>query len=172
MTLHDLIIELRAILYGEAPSRLHANRTIDDPDHPDEGGLGRPFTAYFHRYIGHWSHWGQSRLGMSSIMEVSEWCGARHTGHQIPHAVPPVWTLCAQMVYEATYLGQEPADLAWLHDMELEQVDRMLTQALTHAREWRKRQESRPKEPRFDGPDPLPYERVVRSGLPRLEPTA
>ena len=110
---------------------------------------------------------------MLSIMEVSDWCHARHTSHSIPGASR---SLCSQMVYEATYLGQEPADLAWLHDMELEQVERMLTSALNHARESRKRQESRPKGARFDGPDPLPYERiktevrkgrlvVVRSGL-------
>ncbi len=166
MNLHQQVVELRRILAGETPSRLHTQR-LTDTDHPDEGGIGLPFTEHFHRYLGHWSHWGGSRLGMLSIMEISDWCHARHTSHAIPGSSR---SLCAQLVYEACYLGQEPYNLAWLHAMELEQVERMLISALSHATEWREGREQRPREPRHDGPDPLPYERVVRSHLPHWEP--
>ena len=168
MTLHEQIVDLRRVFAEEAPSRLHSS-SITDTDHPDEGGVGLPFTERFMRYVGHWSHWGQTRLGMLSVMEVSDWCSARHTSHQIPYSTR---SLCAQMVFEVAYLGQEPDDIAWSRSLPLEQTERMLETALSHAREWRLRQEHRPKEPTYDGPDPLPYERVVRSGLPRLEPTA
>lgn len=168
MTTHELIVELRGILLAEAPSRLHTQRLTDD-DHPDEGGLGMPFTERFHRYIGHWSHWGQSRLGMLSIMEISDWCHARHTSHSIPGSSR---SLCAQLVFEVCYLGQELDDISWLRGMEREMGASMVHNALAHASGWRKRQETRPKEPRHDGPDPLPYERVVRSGLPRMEQPA
>lgn len=168
MTTRELIVELRAILLAEAPSRLHTER-LTDADHPDEGGIGMPFTERFHRYLGHWSHWGQSRLGMLSIMEVSDWCHARHTSHSIPGSDR---SLCAQLVFEVCYLGQEPSDVSWSRGMAVEMVTSMVHNALLHGRDWRDRQERRPKEPNFDGPDPLPYERVVRSGLPRVESTA
>ncbi len=162
MPLDQLIADLRAIFRDEAPTRLHT-QALTDNDHPDEGGIGLPFTARFHRYLGHWSHWGQSRLGMLSVMEVSEWCHARHTSHAIPGSSR---SLCAQLVYEACYLGQEVSDLAWLHALPSEQVERMLTGALNHAAEWRERQESRPTEARHDGPDPLPYERIKTERMP------
>lgn len=168
MTLSEQIAELRAIFRNEAPMRLHT-QALTDNDHPDEGGIGLPFTERFHRYLGHWSHWGSSRLGMLSVLEVSDWCHARHTSHSLPGHDR---SLCAQMVYEVGYLGQTVADVAWLHDLPPEQVERMLTGALNHAADWRERQESRPLEPRHDGPDPLPYERVVRSALPRIEQPA
>jgi len=163
MTLTELIIELRAEIRAEVPERLHTSHVpkllnddgTTDRGNADEGGLGLPLTARMHRFIGHWSHWGSSRLGTLSIMEVSDWCHARHTGHS---RLGSDRSLCAQMVYESAHLGQEPSDVAWLHDLPLEQTETMLLAALHHARDWRLGQEQRSKGVRFDGPDPLPYE--------------
>jgi hypothetical protein len=174
MTLRAQILDLRAAVRSEVPERIHASSTprllnddgTTDRKDADEHGIGPPLTSRMHRYIGHWAHWGQSRLGTLSIMEVSDWCHARHTDHCMPGSTR---SLCAQLLHELALLGQEPDDLAWLHGLPLEQVERMLVQALNHAAEWRTAQERRSKGARFDGPDPLPYERVVRSGLARVE---
>lgn len=169
MSLHDMICDLRLELRGEIPDRMHTSHVpkllnddgTTDRSNADQGGLGLPWTAAMHRFIGHWSHWGNSRLGTLSILEVSDWCHARHTSHAIPGSTR---SLCAQMLHEVTLLGQEPADVAWIHGLPLYQVTSMLTQALHHAADWRFRQEHRPREARFDGPDPLPYEPLMRHG--------
>lgn len=161
--LERMILDLRQVLRDEVPNRLHASATprllnddgTTDRNNADEGGLGPPLTAQMHRFIGHWSHWGSSRLGTLSIMDVSDWCHARHTGHSRPGSDR---SLCAQMLHEVGLLGQEPSDLAWIYGLPLEQVESMLGSALRHAAEWRMQQERRPKGARFDGPDPLPYE--------------
>lgn len=167
MSLRTQILDLRAAVRAEVPERIHASSTprllnddgTTDRDHADEQGIGLPLTSRMHRYIGHWSHWGQSRLGTLSIMEVSDWCHARHTGHSIAGSTR---SLCAQMLHELALLGQEPSDLAWIHGLPIEQVESMLNQALEHARYWRQGQEKRSKGPRFDGPEPLPYEPLRR----------
>lgn len=168
--LQSMILDLRAAIRSEIPDRLHTSHTpkllnddgTTDRNNADEGGIGLPLTSKMHRFIGHWSHWGQSRLGTLSIMEVSDHCNARHTDHRIPGSTR---SLCAQMLHEVGMLGQEPQDVAWIHALPLEQVERMLTRALRHAADWRSRQEHRPKEARFDGPEPLPYEPLRRTGL-------
>ena len=177
--LRHLILDLRATVRSEVPGRIHASSTpkllnddgTTDRKDSDEHGIGPPLTSRMHRYIGHWSHWGQSRLADLSIMEVSEWCHARHTSHAIPGATRSV---CATALH-ALSRGTEPEELAALpglavlHGMRHDQLESMLTQALNHAADWRRGEERRSKGARFDGPDPLPYERVVRSGLSRVE---
>lgn len=168
--LRAMILDLRAAIRSEVPDRIHAGSTpkllnddgTTDRRAVDEPGVGLPFTSRMHRYVGHWSHWGSSRLGTLSIMEVSEWCHARHTDHSIPGSTR---SLCAQLLHEVGLLGQEPEDLAWLHQLAIEQVESMLAAAMRHASEWRNGQERRSKGPRFDGPDPLPYQRLPRRGL-------
>lgn len=168
--LQSRIIDLRAVLRAETPNRIHASSTpklldndgTTDRANADERGIGLPFTSAMHRFIGHWSHWGQARLGMLSIMEVSDWCHARHTSHAIPGSSR---SLCAQMLYEVGYLGQEPDDVAWLHGLPPEQAESMLLAALRHAADWRRGEETRTHGVRFDGPDPLPYEPLRQKGL-------
>jgi hypothetical protein len=164
--------ELRLALYRETPDRVHQQHTSKTPDDevdakgwalsPDEGGVGLPFSARFHRYLRtnagrHQRKWDlgpdpRSRPAMASIVEVSEWCSPRHTSHLRPYHVR---SLCSQMVLEAAYLGQEPRDVAWLHGLELEQTERMLVAALRHAYEWRSDIEARlSREPGTEAPLP------------------
>ena len=170
--LRALILDLRATVLSEVPERIHASSTpkllnddgTTDRKDADEGGIGLPLASRMHRYIGHWSHWGQSRLADLSIMEVSDWCHARHTSHSIPGATR---SLCASALH-ALSRGTEPEELAAvkglaeLHGMHPDQREAMLLQALRHAFEWRRGEETRSKGPRFDGPDPLPYEPLRR----------
>lgn len=172
MTLRSQINDLRAAVRSEVPERIHASSTprllnddgTTDRDNADEQGIGLPLAARMHRYIGHWSHWGQSRLADLSIMEVSDWCHARHTDHSIPGATR---SLCA-LALHAVSRGTEPEQLAALpglaslHGMRPDQLERLLVQAMNHAREWRIGQERRSKGARFDGPEPLPYEPLRR----------
>jgi hypothetical protein len=127
----------------------------------DEGGIGVPFSNRFHRWLGtnhRWDHPSPAvRPAMASIIESSEHCHARHTSHGRPGFSR---SLCGQLVYEACYLGQEPDDLAWLHSLPLEQVERMLTDALRHARSWRMDLEAR--YARSPESDPLPERRPIR----------
>ena len=172
MTLRSMIVDLRATVRSEVPERIHASSTprllnddgTTDRKDADEQGLGLPLSARMHRYISHWSHWGQSRLADLSIMEVSDWCHARHTDHSIPGATR---SLCAAALH-AVSRGTEPDQLAalpglaTLHSMRSDQLESMLVQALNHAAEWRRGQERRSKGARFDGPEPLPYEPLRR----------
>lgn len=138
--LHCLLLRLRAALRDEAPAKLHTRAAPVLRDHDglttltDEGGVGMPMTAAFHRYLGHSETWGLSRIGMLSILEVSDWCASVHPAHRRPLFTR---TLCSQLAFEAGYLGQDVLDLAWLHDLELDQLAGMLTKALRHAEEWR-----------------------------------
>lgn len=141
--LHCMVMRLRLELHAEAPTAMHTHAApvlrdsdgLMDTRYPDEGGIGMPMTAAFHRFLGHPDHWGLSRLGMLSILEVSDWCSAAHPSHRRPLFTR---SLCSQLTYEATYLHQDVADLAWLHpELELAQIVGMLTAALRHAEDWR-----------------------------------
>lgn len=143
MTLLDtLLLELRAELKAETPTVLHSHAApaLRDSDGlpetrwPDSGGLGPPFTAATHRFLGHSDHWGTSRIGMESIMEVSAWCAPRHPTHRRPYFAR---TFCGELVFQAAYLGQSVDDLAWLHGAPVEAIEGMLLHALRHAAEWR-----------------------------------
>lgn len=152
-----LIIDLRrAFLYtDDMPDRLHqryTSKAADDeldskgwPLYTDEGGVGLPFSADMHRYLrtnaGRSSthQWDtgpdpRTRPAMASIQDYSERCHARHYSHSRPGKVR---SLCAEMLFQVGYLGQEPEDLVWLHGLPLDRVEKMLTDGLRHARGWR-----------------------------------
>ncbi len=152
-----LIIDLRrAFMYGDdVPDRIHQRYTSKAPDDEvdakgwpmdtDEGGVGLPFSAKMHRYLrtnagrssSHQWDTGpdpRSRPAMASIQDLSERCHARHFSHSRPGKVR---SLCAEMLFQVGYLGQEPEDLAWLHGLPLDRVEKMLTDGLRHARSWR-----------------------------------
>jgi hypothetical protein len=142
MTLDELIQGLRDEIRAETPLRVTARAVPVLRDHQgiptrkdaDEGGLGPPLTAAMHRYLGGPDYWGSSRLGMESILEVSEACAARHPTHRRPMFTR---TLCSQLCFEVGYLGQTVDDIAWLHSMSRAQVEGLLTWALRHAELWR-----------------------------------
>src|SRR5688572_20089506 len=95
---------------------------------------------------------------MAAIQEASEWGHARHTSRLRPGFSR---SLCAQVVFEVTYLGQEPADVGWLHELDAETTERMLLGALRHAYNWRNDIEQRlSREPGTDAP--LPERRPYR----------
>ncbi len=152
-----LIIDLRrAFMYGDdVPDRIHQRYTSKAPDDEvdakgwpldtDEGGVGLPFHSKMHRYLRtnagrssthQWDTGPDPRVrpAMASIQEMSERCHINHTSHARPgHSR----SLCAQLLFEVGYLGQEPEDLTWIHGLPLEQVERMLSGALRYARSWR-----------------------------------
>jgi hypothetical protein len=137
-----LIRRLRDELRAETPMKLHARAVpvlrdydgIPTTAYPDEGGTGLPFSAAMHRYLGHPDSWGTSRMGMSSIIEVSEWCAPRHPTHRRPLFTR---SLCSELAFQAGYLGQTVEDVAWLHGIRIEVVSGLLTAALRHAELWR-----------------------------------
>lgn len=138
-----LLMRLRMVLSAETPSAInqHAAPVLRDWDgtidrkYPDEGGVGMPMTAAFHRFLEGPDFWGLSRLGMLSIIEVSERCASRHPPHRRPMFTR---TACGQLVFEAGYLGQELVDLVFLHpELELEQISGMLSWGLAHAEDFR-----------------------------------
>ncbi len=141
MSLDRLIQALRDELRAETPMRITARAVpvLRDSDgiptgkDADEGGLGPPLTAAMWRHIGHPDSWGTSRLGMSSILEISEACAARHPTHRRPMFTR---ALCAQLAFEVGYMGHPVDDVAWLHDMSRDQVG-LLSWALNHAAQWR-----------------------------------
>src|SRR5256885_14089582 len=101
------IARLRKALADEAPTQptVHSSVTLKEEDGTtvvDEPGIGRPLSARMHRYIGHYSHWGLSRLGMTSIRKAGENCMDRHPIHQ-PNEHGR--SLCAQLLFEVGYLG-------------------------------------------------------------------
>jgi hypothetical protein len=154
-----LIRRLRDELRAETPMRLHARgvggqRSTKRGSEEDDGSgprstggtwqptigpgygtqVGLPFTPAMERYLGHPDGWGLARLGMSSIIEVSEWCSPRHPTHRRPLFTR---SLCSELAFQAGYLGQEPSDIAWLHDLPIEVVSGLLIAALRHAETWR-----------------------------------
>lgn len=156
-----LIVDLRRAFRYEVPDRLHQRHTSKGPDdeldakgwasHPDEGGVGLPFSAKMHRYLrtnagpSSTHQWDRGpdpliRPAMASIQQINEWCPAVHTSHQRPGSAR---SLCAELMFQCGYLGQEPDDLAWIHGREVEQVERLLLGALRKARSWREDTEQR-----------------------------
>lgn len=162
------LMRLRMLLHSETPSAInqHATPILRDWDgvvssrDPDEGGVGMPLTAAMHRYLSGPDAWGLSRLGMLSIIEVSDACASRHPSHRRPMFTR---TICGQLVFEVAYLGQEPEDLSWLHpDMTPAKIDGLLRWGLTHAEEWRRDAFARwTKEPGADQPMPERRRRVA-----------
>jgi hypothetical protein len=142
MTLDQLIADLRDELRAEVPMRLHARAVpvLRDSEGiatslgADEGGLGPPLTAAMHRYLGHPDGWGTSRLGMSSILEISEACASRHPTHRRPLFTR---SLCSDLAFKVGYLGQSVEDVAWITGLSRAQVEGLLSWALQHAAQWR-----------------------------------
>jgi hypothetical protein len=140
--LDELIQGLRDEIRAETPLRTTARGVpvtrdregLPDRKDTDEGGLGPPLSASMWRYLGHPESWGTSRLGMSSILEISEACSARHPTHRRPLFTR---SLCSELAFQVGYLGQTVDDIAWLHSMSREQVSGLLTWALRHAELWR-----------------------------------
>ena len=139
------LVRLRLLLHSEAPSQInqHAAPVLTDYEPggrvptkwPDEGGTGMPMTATMHRYLDHPESWGLTRLGMLSIIEVSEACASKHPVHRRPMFTR---TVCAQLIFEAAYLGQNLMDLVWLHpELTYPQLYGQLDWALRHAEDWR-----------------------------------
>ncbi len=139
----------------DVPERIHQRYTSKSPGDEldakgwpmdsDEGGVGLPFSAKMHRFLRtnagrasthQWDTGPDPRMrpAMASIQEMSERCHINHTSHARPGETR---SLCAQMLFQVGYLGQEPDDLAWIHGLSLEQVERMLSGALRYARNWR-----------------------------------
>lgn len=137
-----LLMRLRMLLRSEIPMQLHTHAAPVLRDfegiperETDEGGIGPPFTASWHRYLAGPDHWGVTRLGMLSIIEVSEACASKHPPHRRPMFTR---TVCGQLTFEAAYLGQELADLSWLHpELPPSQISGLLLWSLTHAEDWR-----------------------------------
>ena len=142
VTLEALIQQLRDEIRAETPLRLHARAVpvlrdydgVTDRRNADEGGTGLPFSAAMHRYLSGPDSWGLSRLGMLSIIEISERCSARHPDHRRPMFTR---SLCGQLAFQAAYLGLELDDIVWVTGLSMEQVTGMLEWGLRHAREWR-----------------------------------
>jgi hypothetical protein len=159
-SLRWLIIDLRRAFRYEVPDRIHEQHTSKSPGDEldargwpkdaDEGGVGLPFSRKMHRYLRtnasrETKDWDMGpdphvRPAMASIQRVNEWCPSLHTSHQRPGFTR---SLCAELVFQAGYLGQEPEDLAWIHGLEVEQVEKMLLTALRKAYEWRYDSEQR-----------------------------
>ncbi len=160
------LVRLRLLLHSEAPSQIntHAAPVLRDfegiPERQtDEGGIGLPFTASFHRYLAGPDHWGLTRLGMLSIIEVSEACASKHPVHRRPMFTR---TVCAQLIFEAAYLGQSVIDLVWLHpELTYPQIHGQLDWGLRHAESWRETMFARwSKVPGEE--EPMPERRPVR----------
>jgi hypothetical protein len=155
-SLRWFIIDLRRAFRYEVPDCLHEQHTSKSPGDEldargwpkdaDEGGVGLPFSRKMHRYLRtnapRWDRGPdpQVRPAMASVQRVSEWCHTVHTSHLRPGSTR---SLCAEMLFQVGYLGQEPEDMAWLHGLEPQRVDRLLLGALRKAHEWRYDSEQR-----------------------------
>lgn len=172
-----LIVDVRRAFRYETPDRLHQRHTSRSPGDEldargwpadaDEGGVGQPFSAKMHRYLGtNRPRYNRGpdpkvRPAMASIVEISEWCHARHTSHLRPGYGR---SLCAEMVFQVGYLGQEPEDVAWRFNLSLEQAEKMLAESLRHAYSWRVDTEARrSRQPGTDAP--LPERRPLRPAI-------
>lgn len=144
-----LLLRLRMVLRSEAPTQLHTHAAPVLRDHEgiaeretDEGGIGPPFTAGWHRYLSGPDAWGVTRLGMLSIIAVSDWCAGAHPHHRRAMFER---TVCGQLTFEAAYLGMEVSDLVWMHKrptpgmpaLSEAQISGMLATGLSKAEEWR-----------------------------------
>lgn len=148
------IAELRREYIGETPIRLHGRGAPAQGKDPaqwedgDEGGIGVPFSAAMLKLLGHRDWYGSSFLARESLLEVSDWCNARHPNHRRPGYSLPV---CGLLLHLAVRLGQEPQDIVWLTQMPLYSVDSLLRHALEHAGAWMHEARHRATRIRYDG---------------------
>ena len=141
-----LITEARAELRAETPVQIHTHHApkLLDADgvtthDSDEGGIGLPFTAQFHRLLALRERFSPDFLMRESLLEVQDWCRAKHPEHEIPDAKP----LCAVIVYAVVVGGLEPDHYATVNRWRPEVVNGLLLAALKHADAWRIEQRAR-----------------------------
>lgn len=150
----QLIAELRELIAGEIPLTLHLfpgkqpGHGKRDPD-PSYGTItGLPFTNPFARYLGHYDGWGSTRPGSRAILEVDEWCRAKHPTHERSNG----YWLCAILLIRVCY---------WRRDLSDDRLAPILSKAIRHAAGvWRAK-----KPEKLD--EPLPYTRVVSDSARR-----
>ncbi len=142
MTLDALITELRSELNTESfLTRMHGRGVAEGLNDeligrmtPDEGGIGRPFSRAMWRLLGSPDGWGTVYLARASVQEISDRCHALHMNHQRPG---DRYSTCARLVFRVVEMGQPVSFAAAV--MELPEADKLLLDALTHARQWRLR---------------------------------
>jgi len=142
-----MIAAARSELRAETPLRLHAEHApkLLDADgvathYPDEGGIGLPFTAGFHRLLALRERFQQEYLMRESLLEVSNWCHGQHVTHRREAQPTPV---CAWLLELAIRLGQDPPHIAWMTGSPEAPIRDLLAQALTYAANWRESERQR-----------------------------
>ena len=147
MSLDRLIAEARAELRAETPLQLHTRHApkLTDADgvtshYPDEGGIGLPLTAQMHRLLALRERFSPDFLLRESMLEVQDWCRAKHPEHDFPTVAKP---LCAQLVYAVVIGGVDPDRLSAIRRWRPEVVNGLLLAALRYADEWRIDQRAR-----------------------------
>ena len=140
MTLHELLTELREEIAAESPLALnsHAMSEQQGDDGPgDEGGIGRPLTSQMHRLLKHPDWWRGCFLGRESVLEVRDFCQARHPTHRMPGTTT---STCHRLVYITAVRGHTPLYAAMVSTLPAERAEILLLAALRHAKDWRHRQ--------------------------------
>jgi hypothetical protein len=142
MTAAPLFLALaiaRRELAAETPLAIHARMAPKLTDREgissDEGGLGPPFTAAFHRLLADHPEF----VMRASLRHVADWCAARHRTH-IREFGPP---LCAEMTDLAVRDMLEPSSIANLFGVREPFVRDILTGALSEAAAFRRNERER-----------------------------
>jgi hypothetical protein len=137
--LYIMLIRARRELAAETPLAIHAHHAPKLTDREgissDEGGLGPPFTAAFHRLLAEHPEF----VMRASLRHVAEWCAGRHRTH-IREFGPP---LCAEMTDLAVRDMLEPSSIAALFGVREPFVRDILTGALSEAAAWRRNERER-----------------------------
>lgn len=146
MTLDRLIRDARREYHAETPVRLHthhASKLLDadgvTTKYPDEGGIGLPFTAEFHRLLALGERFSPAFLLRESLDEVRDWCRGQHPEHA-PEGISP---LCYSLVYAAVVGSMDPEYIALMRRARYALIESLLEGAMRHAEEWRRRQNAR-----------------------------
>jgi hypothetical protein len=142
MTAAPLFLALRiarAELAAETPLAIHAHHAPKLTDREgissDEGGLGPPFTAAFHRLLAEHPEY----VMRASLRHVADWCAARHRTHIREFGQP----LCSEMTDLAVRDMLEPSSIAALFGVREPFVRDILTGALSEAASWRRNERER-----------------------------
>jgi len=136
-----LIAVAQAELRWETPIRLHSEHApkLLDADgttthYPDEGGIGLPFTADFHRLLALRERFAADYLMRESLLEVADWCHAQHPTHVRPGERLPV---CGWLAESAVIGDIGWADLCRMSGLTEARMRSTLSTALAHAADWR-----------------------------------
>jgi hypothetical protein len=140
--LYLMIRAARAELAAESPVALHTHHApkLLDADgttshYPDEGGIGLPFTAQFHRLLAD----APEFVMRASLRHIADWCSQRHVTHTREHGAP----LCAEMADLAVRSWFEPDAIAALFGVRPPLVRDILSGALSEAAAWRDNERKR-----------------------------